>query len=136
MIPEEFETSIEIFTRVLGKYLIPRHHIEIFTEEVRSYNYAMFRKISEMSPSKIKLDLPDINMVGVMVEKDTGDFINKPIKETNLRQLIGINIVAIKRGEKVIYEITGDIKLKLGDLVYVVGNQIAIEKFQTAVEIN
>ncbi|WP_353620686.1 hypothetical protein, partial [Flavihumibacter fluminis] len=45
VIPEEFETSIEIFTRVLGKYLIPRHHVEDFTEEVRSHNYAMFRKV-------------------------------------------------------------------------------------------
>lgn len=136
VIPEEFETSIEIFTRVLGKYLIPRHHVEDFTEEVRSHNYAMFRKVPGTSPSRIQVDLPDINLVAVLVEKDTGDYINRPIKETQIRQKLGVNIVAIKRDEKTIYEITGDIKLKLGDLVYVVGGQEAIEKFQMEVEVS
>lgn len=135
VIPEEFETSIEIFTRVLGKYLIPRHHVEDFTEEVRSHNYAMFRKLPGASPSRIQVDLPDINLIGVLVEKDMGEFINKPIKETQIRQKLGINIVAIKRDGKTIHEITGDIKLKLGDLVFVVGGQAAIERFQQEVEV-
>lgn len=136
VIPEEFETSIEIFTRVLGKYLIPRHHIEDFTEEVRSHNYAMFRKSPGTSPARIKVDLPDINLVGVLVEKDSGDFINKALKDTHIRQNLGVNIVAIKRNEKTIYNITGDDKIKFGDLVYVVGKQEAIERFQTQVEIS
>jgi CPA2 family monovalent cation:H+ antiporter-2 len=96
----------------------------------------MFRKVPGSLPKRIRVDLPDINLVGVMVEKDTGDFINKPIKEIQIRQKLGINIVAVKREGKTIYDITGDLKLKLGDLVYVVGGQDGIEKFQAEAEVN
>jgi CPA2 family monovalent cation:H+ antiporter-2 len=36
VIPEEFETSIEIFSRVLARYLVPRNEIEGLIAEVRS----------------------------------------------------------------------------------------------------
>lgn len=135
VIPEEFETSIEIFTRVLGKYLVSRHDIEHFTEEVRSFNYEMFRKPSDAAKGKLKIDLPEINLVAFKVEKDSGKFINTPLKEVKLRELVGVNIVAIKRGEKTYSEINGDMKLKLGDLVYVVGKSESLLAFEKEVEI-
>jgi len=46
VIPEEFETSVEIFTRVLLKYLVPRDAINKFIAEVRTDNYEMFRSAS------------------------------------------------------------------------------------------
>jgi CPA2 family monovalent cation:H+ antiporter-2 len=136
VIPEEFETSIEIFTRVLGKYLVSKHDIEHFTEEVRSYNYEMFRKPSDKEKSRLKIELPEINLVGFKVEKDSGKFINKPLKDAKIRELFGVNIVAIKRGNQTMSDITGQMKLKLGDLVYVVGNSEALLAFEKEVEID
>ncbi|HNX98198.1 MAG TPA: cation:proton antiporter, partial [Candidatus Aminicenantes bacterium] len=43
VIPEEFETSIEIFTRTLAEYHIPRNLIRAQTEIIRSERYAMMR---------------------------------------------------------------------------------------------
>ncbi len=43
VIPEEFETSVEIFTRILAKYLVPRDEIERLVAEVRSEE----REVSE-----------------------------------------------------------------------------------------
>lgn len=135
VIPEEFETSIEIFNRVLHKYLVPRHDIEEFTAEVRSHNYEMFRGTTDVT-SRFKIDLPEINFVSLKVEKDAGDFINVSIKDARIREVVGVNVVAIKRGDKTITEITGDQKLKLGDTVYVVGKLEAIEAFQAEIEVN
>jgi len=129
VIPEEFETSIEIFTRVLNKYLVPRNEIEKFTTEVRSHSYEMFRSLEEAPLGQMELDLPQINFVSFAVERDSGIFINKPLKEANLRETTGINLVAIKRGNQTITEITGDDKIKLGDIIYVVGKPKALEKF-------
>ena len=39
VIPEEFETSVEIFTRVLTKYLVPRENIEKLVAEIRADGY-------------------------------------------------------------------------------------------------
>ncbi|MFC4873408.1 cation:proton antiporter [Negadavirga shengliensis] len=136
VIPEEFETSIEIFTRVLNKYLVPRGEIEDFTHDVRVRNYEMFRAISNDQPSGIRLDLPEINFAGLKIEKDSGSFIGRPIKDINLRERTGINVVAIKRDGKTKTDITGDTKLKLGDVVYVVGKPEALERFEEEVGIN
>jgi CPA2 family monovalent cation:H+ antiporter-2 len=135
VIPEEFETSIEIFTRVLYKYLVPKGEIDDFTEDVRFHNYEVFRMPSNDNavPS---LDIPEINFAGIKVEKDHGAFIDKPIKDINLRENSGINMVAIKREGHTETEINGHTKIKLGDIVYVVGKQEAIERFEEKVSIS
>jgi monovalent cation:H+ antiporter-2, CPA2 family len=136
VIPEEFETSIEIFTRVLSKYLVPKDEIMEFTEEVRSGNYGMFRAVSTNGKDKFHLDIPEINFVSFKIEKDTGEYIEKPLKDLNLRQETGINIVAIKRNGVIFSDIHGMTKIKLGDIVYVVGNQDALNQFETSISIN
>jgi CPA2 family monovalent cation:H+ antiporter-2 len=46
IVPEEFETSIEIFSRVLEKYDLPEGNIHDFIHEIRSDGYEMFRTLS------------------------------------------------------------------------------------------
>jgi monovalent cation:H+ antiporter-2, CPA2 family len=48
---------------------------------------------------------------------------------------LGINVVAIRRSGKTITEIRAEEKLKLGDVVYVVGRPEALEEFEAQVEI-
>src|SRR6059036_1353327 len=43
VIPEEFETSIEIFARVLAHYGVPRGDIERLVEEIRGSHYEVLR---------------------------------------------------------------------------------------------
>ena len=46
VIPEEFETSIELFCRVLRDYRIPNNIIEQQVELIRMEGYSMFRGLS------------------------------------------------------------------------------------------
>ena len=46
VIPEEFETSVEIFSRVLREFHIPNNVIEQQVELVRLEGYSMFRGLS------------------------------------------------------------------------------------------
>lgn len=43
VIPEEFETSIEIISRVLNRYFIPVNEIEKHIREIRKDGYEMLR---------------------------------------------------------------------------------------------
>src|SRR2546427_9518431 len=43
VIPEEFETSIEIFARVLAHYSVPRSDIERLVDQIRSSHYEALR---------------------------------------------------------------------------------------------
>jgi len=57
VIPEEYETSVEIFSRVLKQYDVPRDEIESFIQEVRSDGYEMFRSLSPEPYCDANLDL-------------------------------------------------------------------------------
>jgi CPA2 family monovalent cation:H+ antiporter-2 len=46
VVPEEFETSVEIFTLVLRKYLVAKEEIERFVTQVRADGYLVLRGIS------------------------------------------------------------------------------------------
>ena len=76
-----------------------------------------------------------IIFISLKIEKDSGKFINKAIKDVRLREIAGVNLVAIKRKGSTITDITGDHKLKLGDLIYIVGKPDALESFRYEMEL-
>jgi monovalent cation:H+ antiporter-2, CPA2 family len=131
VIPEEFETSIEIFTRVLTKYLIPQDKIEEFTNSIRTDNYGMLRP----SPNiKSRLKFPEIDPANVefsslTIQCEDNDVVGKKIKDSSIRRVYGITVVAIKRDDKVIYDITGDTRILQEDILYVFGEPEKIRKF-------
>jgi CPA2 family monovalent cation:H+ antiporter-2 len=120
VIPEEFETSIEIFTRVLSRYLVPRSEIERFTHEIRAENYEMLRNVELRGGNiaALQKQMPDFTVSVFSLEKgaalDGVTFI-----EANLRQKANITVVAVKRDEEVFVHPGSDFRLLSGDLVYV-----------------
>ena len=71
VVPEEYETSVEIFSRVLEKYDVPRDRIESFTEQVRSDGYEMFRSLSKEPYCDSSISLMSDNLVTFKVEKES-----------------------------------------------------------------
>lgn len=71
VVPQEFETSVEIFTRVPRRYLMPRDEIEKFVSEVRSDGYQMLRSRSRdfLSISDLSLNLPDVEISTLRVSE-------------------------------------------------------------------
>ena len=75
VIPEEFETSVEIFTRVLTKYLVPKPEIAQLVAETRSGGYEMFRNVSGAAQLSVadlhrraRQGCPSFNAVGWIME--------------------------------------------------------------------
>ena len=131
VVPEEFETSVEIFTRVLKKYLIPRDEIEKLISEVRSDGYQMFRSLSkDFSPfSDLTLNLPDIEISTLRVcERSPVD--GKSLAQVELRRRYGVSILAIRRGEGVLSNPGADTILQSNDVLFVLG---ASEKISEAI---
>ncbi|MER2998294.1 cation:proton antiporter domain-containing protein [Pontibacter populi] len=136
VIPEEFETSIEIFTRVLNKYLLPQDDIENFTRQIRSDNYEMLRSM-QLPGSKIhnlSEDLPDIEVASLRIYTADDTIIDKTLELANLRVRFNITIVAIKRDTETILDINGKTKLQQGDVVYVVGLPDDVYSFENALK--
>ncbi len=120
VISEEFETCIEIFTRVLGKYLVPRNKIEKFTHEVRAENYSMLRQVEQLGApiSSLQQYVPDMVLSVFTLEKDSL-LDGVTLESVNLRQHAHVTVVAVNRDGHTFTHPGGNFKLLDGDLVYV-----------------
>jgi len=133
VIPEEFETSIEIFTRVMSNYLLPSDEIESFTREIRRDSYDMLRSFSDQA--YYPQQLPNIQLSAIKVEHDFNPIAGKKVQDSDLRNNHGINLVAIKRGDNVTTDITKDTVIQVDDVLYVFGHPDKIKDFHKLVKV-
>jgi CPA2 family monovalent cation:H+ antiporter-2 len=129
VIPEEFETSVEIFTRVLTKYLIPRDEIERLVAEVRVDGYKMFRTLSKVSASlsDLKPELRDVDISTFRILQES-PLINKTIGQVELRKRYGVSVVAIGRDMQIVANPGADQVLRLNDVLFVLGSSEKISE--------
>jgi CPA2 family monovalent cation:H+ antiporter-2 len=123
VVPEEFETSVEIFTLVLMKYLVPKDEIERFIAEIRSENYQMFRSLSprKAQVSDLKPYLSNVEINSVRVD-ERSPLVEKTLDEMDLRKKYGVTVLAIRRGTKVVPNPGKDTKIYAQDLLIVLGS--------------
>jgi CPA2 family monovalent cation:H+ antiporter-2 len=131
VIPEEFETSIEIFSRVLHNYLVPLDDIENLTKSIRNDNYQFLAPHHTRLYSRETGNLLNIECLRVIT--DHGPIVNHTIEEARIRNQYQVNILAIARDNKVISNIKPGEKILRRDLVYVSGEPKNIEQFNKAI---
>lgn len=127
VIPEEFETSVEIFSRVLAKYLVPRDEIERFIAEVRSDGYGMLRTLSQDATSfcttsfcDFRLYLPDAEICSFRVQERSA-VAGKSLGEIELRKKYGVTLLAIRRNAETISNPGANAVLAPNDISVLVG---------------
>ncbi|MDR2488172.1 MAG: cation:proton antiporter [Desulfovibrio sp.] len=120
VIPEEFETSIEIFTRVLSRYLVPRSDIQRVIREVRAENYEMLRNVELRGGSiaALQKNIPDFS-VSVFFLEQNSSLDGMTLLDAELRQKANITVIAVKRDEEIFAHPDGTFRLQSGDTVYV-----------------
>jgi CPA2 family monovalent cation:H+ antiporter-2 len=96
VIPEEFETSIEIFSRVLREYGIARHVIQRQVAAIRNEGYQMLRtpSLPGVDMSEIAEALKSASTETLFVEAGSMA-VGKTIGELKLRKKTGVTIIAI-----------------------------------------
>ena len=129
VIPEEFETSVQIFTNILQNFLVPEDDIDRFIEKVRADNYQLFKDDLKRPKTYRPNELADFNITCLRMTADSNKFLGTPLKKLNLRAEYGINILGIKRKNDMLESVQPDEKLKQGDIIYIQGNQSKIEQF-------
>lgn len=122
VIPEEFETSVEIVSRILAHYLIPRREIESFVTELRSGAYAMFRRLGIAGPSATELEvaLPEVEVASLRVDPGS-PLTGLTLQESDLRQLYGVTVVAIRRRDTVLPNPGGETRVEPEDILVLLG---------------
>jgi len=129
VIPEEFETSVEIFSRVLGKYFIPKEEIEKLTSEIRSDGYEMFRSptLAALRPCAMESCLPDLEITSFRV-KEGSAVVGKTLQETEMRKKYGVTLLAVNRSSLIISNPDANLAFSGGDILFVVGDTKSIQQ--------
>jgi CPA2 family monovalent cation:H+ antiporter-2 len=122
VIPEELETSVEIVSRVLASYLVPRREIESFVSEIRAGGYEMWRTSTAADTNflDLKQTLTDLEIATLRV--DPGSPIDgQRLVDSDLRRVYGVTVIAIRRGEDVVLNPGGNEVVRGSDLLVVFG---------------
>jgi CPA2 family monovalent cation:H+ antiporter-2 len=129
VIPEEFETSIEIFSRVLLRYGVDRHTIENQIERVRRQGYEMLR-----SPSIQRVEMSNLNAAlnaaateNIKLSHDS-PVVGKTLGELDLRNATGATLIAVVRGDDTKIGPGANYKLQENDVLILFGKPENIER--------
>jgi CPA2 family monovalent cation:H+ antiporter-2 len=135
IVPEEYETSVEIFVRLLEKYLVPRENIEKLVDDVRDNGYRMLRKLSVDtgidSGFSIKDGLPGVD-IQVLKVGNGSTFDGKTLADLEFRKKYRVTVLSIRRGSDMVYTPEGSFVLHAKDTCILLGkpeNLYDIRKF-------
>lgn len=125
VIPEEFETSLEVFARVLNHYLVPRQTIDQYVSAIRRENYGMQRRLG--MGGSIMDSLPELQLVAYAVEEGS-PLAGKTIAQAALRKEHGVTAAGVRRGETINNNPDAQTLLLAGDIVYLLATQEALTR--------
>jgi CPA2 family monovalent cation:H+ antiporter-2 len=131
VIPEEFETSVRIFSRVLAKYTLPESDIDTLTKVVRGNGYRMFSRSSLLAPAGVQ---DPEKMFGDLHIHTLEVGAGAPSAGKTLRQLDpwntrGVGILAVRRGTSSVTSPHPDLIVLPGDVLILYGSDKNIRHF-------
>ncbi|HEX2055162.1 MAG TPA: cation:proton antiporter, partial [Nitrospiraceae bacterium] len=129
VVPEEFETSIEIFALVLRTYNLPQEFVTRKAEQVRREGYALLRR-SEMPELAHHLrggTLTDVEVEMCRVHDDS-PAIGKSLAELSIRPRTGASVIAWTRNQVTQSNPSEKVRLQSGDVLTLLGSREQIRR--------
>jgi monovalent cation:H+ antiporter-2, CPA2 family len=129
IVAEEFEAAIEIFTRVLARYHVPRNVIRAQTRVLRGESYRMLRvadpstRASEAVLEALQQGTTELYQVGA-----ASLAAGRTLADLHLRRRTGASVIAVVRGERSYPNPSPEIDLETGDVLVLVGNHRQIDR--------
>jgi CPA2 family monovalent cation:H+ antiporter-2 len=121
VVSDEFECSIELFSRVLNTYMVPLNEIEAQGSELRADHYRMLRspEMYRKSICELALDFSDVEIKSIRVGKQS-EAAGRTLGNLDLRKKYGVTILAISRNHRLIYDLRADTELNPDDILLVI----------------
>ena len=122
VIPEEFETSIEIFSRVLHEYHVPNNVIANQIQLVRFGGYKMLRgySLDQENLGRIAALFADATVDHVQLDPDAPT-VGKTLRELDLRKNTGASVIAVARNGEANTNPGPDFTLQPDDIIVLIG---------------
>lgn len=122
VVAEEFETSIELFSRVLLRYHVPRNVIDAEGAILRGDLYRAFRGGETRGGlTERAMEILAAGTTAVFFVEEEHAAVGQTIRELDLRGQTGATVIAVVRGEEPRLNPSPDLRLAAGDSVVLVG---------------
>lgn len=128
VIPEEFETSVEIFARVLRRLHVPRNVIALQVEVIRGERYGMLRglELPHQSMRDVQALLAATLTETFLIEQGS-PAVGVSIRDLRLRSETGVSIIALVRGGEANVNPDPGVVIAAGDVVVLLGSHAELE---------
>lgn len=129
VVPEEFETSIEIFALVLRTYNMPQEFVMRKAEQVRREGYALLRRseLPELAHHLRGGTLADVEVETCRIEEHS-PAVGQTLLQLALRPKTGASIIALTRGGVTESNPSEKTKLLVGDIVVLLGSRDELQR--------
>jgi len=129
VIPEEFETSIEIFAHVLKEFGIPDNVIEQQVTIVRAGHYAMLRgRPTDAAIRAEWLAMLEAAVTQTYLVQENTPAVGRSLRDLDLRARTGVTVVAVTRQGKPLASPPADFTLACGDVLVLVGTHKGLDQ--------
>lgn len=129
VIPEEFETSVEIFSRVLERYHVPRNIIQAQVRIVRGEGYGVLRGASLSTESALDriAEILEATLTDTFLVKRGSPGEGQSLLDLDLRRRTGVTVIAVVRAGNPMTNPSPEMRLETNDTLVLVGNHAALE---------
>jgi len=132
VIAEEFEAAIELVTRILRIYHLPRAAVAAEIKSIRDQHFGIFLADRRVTVPRIRLSDQMELLVETIQVPGTSSFAGVSIADTQLRNRSGASILGIRRGEKHWVNPDPQEKIEEGDFLILSGTK---EQLKNAIRI-
>jgi monovalent cation:H+ antiporter-2, CPA2 family len=129
VIPEEFETSVEIFARVLQEYHVPRNVIALQVDLIRREHYGTLRGLRLQGR---QIDELNQFLIGVTTDifsvSESSPLVGQSLREIDLRERSGVTVIAAVRDGKPFHNVGPEFVLRAGDRLVLLGDHKSLDE--------
>ncbi len=130
VVPEEFETALQLVALVMGAYGASRRAIERERERIRAANYAVLRGEQPVAERRLAslLSAADLHEVDI---SPTSGAVGQSLRDLDLRARTGALVVALIRNDEVTPNPDPDKPLQPGDILVLYCEEAALREAES-----
>jgi monovalent cation:H+ antiporter-2, CPA2 family len=128
VVPEEFETSLEIFSRVLREYGVARRFIQREVEEIRREGYRMLgaEERSQVTLTALTETLNSAATETIRLDA-ASPAVGKTLAELEMRKRTGATVIVIQRDGRTELNPNAQFRFAVGDILVCLGTPDQLE---------
>jgi CPA2 family monovalent cation:H+ antiporter-2 len=133
VVAEEFESTIDLFSKVLRLFEVSPQSIGEFAQEMRAEGYTFLLEASDRAVDPWLVDL----LKGVSthwIEVPQGFVGGRSIVDLSVRAMTGVNIVAVRRSGRMETNPPPEYCIEAGDELLILGTGAAVARFRALLE--